>query len=265
MVQWNGQQGTADPVRVLPVVVLFQPRRNIPALFAALIICAYTDRCGRRIGLALPCLAGMFKCVYVCLALYFVTQVEYLMIGEIIEGLGGSIMTAQSCANLYLSDVLTTRQLAFRFMLIQGLHFLATSIGNVSIGFLIKYIGYSNSFWTIFAIYALGVLYILLVLPESVPAFSKKPFNLGHVLADAIGVFKIYIRKGRHIAYTNVKLSLMLMVVILDNIVILGRNDVDILYMLGSPFCWSSVTIGYFQAVKYLLKGESVLQTFNRL
>ena len=164
-------------------------------------------------------------------------------------------MTAQSCANLYLSDILSLNQLAFRFMLIQGLQFLATSLGNLGIGYLILYIEYSNSFWVILSLYATGFLYIIFFLPESLSKNDRKPFDAIRIMKQSVTVLKLYVRKGRDCVYINYKLCLLLGVVLLDNFIILGRNDVDVLYMLGSPFCWSSVTIGYFQAVKYLLKG----------
>ena len=59
-----------------------------------------------------------------------------------------------------------------------------------------------------------------------------------------------------------------LAVITLDSIILLGRNDVEILYMMGMPYCWSSIVIGYFQGVQHLLKavvailGVPVLQLF---
>ena len=55
--------------------------RNLPALFSALFITAYTDTGGRGVGLALPCLGGLLKALYVILALYLHAPVGYLMIG----------------------------------------------------------------------------------------------------------------------------------------------------------------------------------------
>lgn len=222
--------------------------RNVPALFTTLIICSYTDIVGRRWGILFPCLGGALKCSCFLVVSYLGVQSSGLLYaGEIIEGIGGSIMTAQNVAVAYISDICTVEKRSFRFTMIQILHFLGTALGNFIIGYMIQGTGYSISYWYTLVLYLGAALWVLLMLPESAEV-TDTPFSISETLVGAVKVFKIYASKHRSTAKKAI-LFLMLIAVVMDEIILLGRTDVDTLYMLAIPFCWSSVYIGYYQVI----------------
>ncbi|ELU12922.1 hypothetical protein CAPTEDRAFT_198722 [Capitella teleta] len=242
------QEDSAALLSVLNIV------RNAPALFATLILCSYTDVIGRRWGIFLPCIGGALKTICFLIVAYVGMDASPLLyIGETLEGFGGSIMTAQNIAAAYVSDIITEDKRTFRFTIIQSLHYLGTAIGNVIIGYAISGFGYCGSFGFILALYLACAFWVYFMLPESLQDRSDRPFSVLAVLQDAIFVFRIYVSRNRPTS-KKIILVAMLVAVLMDNIIILGRTDVDTLFFLAVPFCWTSIIIGYFQLLKYTFK-----------
>ena len=239
--------------------------RNIPALFTTLLICSFTDVSGRKFGLILPCLGAVMKGLVYLIVIYGKAPIIYLFIGNILEGLGGSHMTLHSSAFAYLSEVLLNdRHRSFRFTIVQAVICLATAIGNLVMGHIIRTWGYAVSFLFVTVLFLATTLHVIFLLPESKPAASQRDerdFSVSHTLRNAVTVFHVYSREDRN-PTTNLKLRLLLLVFTFDSLIVLGRNDVDVLYMMGMPFCWPSVVIGYYQALRYVLQAAVGLVCF---
>ena len=239
--------------------------RNLPAIFTTLLICSYTDVAGRKLGLLLPMMGGLIKNLIYVIVLSQSWNINILFIGTFIEGLCGSQMTAQGAAYAYVADIVPKDQRSLRFNVLQALLYLATAVGNVMVGYLIQQTGFVLSFASISILYALAIVYTLFIVPESnMMSRFKEPFSVAKTFKHAITVFKIYRHKKEvkqpdgdiAIVYHGVNWIMVLLLVVFaaDSMVVIGRNDVDVLYMLGLPFCWTSVVIGYYQGIKYTLK-----------
>ena len=240
------QEDSSELLSILNLV------RNVPALFTTLLICSYTDVVGRRWGILLPCVGGALKgFAFLVVAYKGISYVSLLYVGEVLEGIGGSIMTAQNVAVAYVSDISHPDTRTFRFTIIQCLHYLGTALGNLFMGYLINTTGYIGSLWYTIALYVLCLLWVLFLLPESV-AIGKTVSNFSPTATfnGAIMVFTLYAKKTRPFL-DRVVLLVMLVPVIMDDLILLGRNDVDTLYMLAVPFCWTSIVIGLFQVTSY--------------
>ena len=226
----------------------------LPAFFSTLFICFLTDSMGRRFGLLLPCVGGLASCLGWASVVYYNASLSYLYVANVIDGFCGSYLTLQSSTFAYFADLITTDRRSMRYMSALALVFGATGIGNIAAGYLIATFGYLNALYVVATMFAVAGLHVVLLLPESLPdeRLHKRPFCVKAIAKRSVSVFNIYWRSSD--GESPNKLRFLLLVFIAESLIVLGRNDVDLLYIVGVPFCWTSVMVGYFQASGFLLK-----------
>lgn len=220
----------------------------IPALVSTLFICSFTDTVGRKLGLFLPCFGGLLSCLVWACVIYFEKPLTMLYFGCFIDGICGSYITLQSSTYAYFADLITSDRRSMRFVSALALVFVATGVGNIAVGHLIAQFGYLNSFYVVALVFGIAGLHVLFFLPESRPADRPKmPFCVKTIFKRAISVFEIYTRSSNNAQTSPTRLRFLLIVFVFESLIVLGRNDVDLLYIVGAPFCWTSVIVGYFQ------------------
>ena len=227
--------------------------KTIPALFATLFICTLSDVFGRKMGLFLPSVGGLANTIVWAYVVYFEKSMNLLYIGCVIDGMLGSYITLQSATYAYLADVTSTDRRSLRFVSAIGVVFVATGLANVAVGYTIAYLGYLNSFYLVATMFAMAGLHVLVFLPESCATLTRLRFSVAYTCRRAVSVFGMYFRRGQP-GTSATKLRFLLMVFVFESLIALGRNDVDLLYIVGTPFCWTSVMVGYFHASGFLLK-----------
>ncbi|KAF9559552.1 hypothetical protein EC968_006539 [Mortierella alpina] len=102
----------------------------------------------------------------------------FLWVGSIIEGASGSILSLISLTHAYAADVTRPEQRTVVFgQIIAGLY-AGLGFGSIAAGLVAKHFGlYAVFFWMVPAIYALDILYVLLI-PESLTFAALKQNNL---------------------------------------------------------------------------------------
>ena len=102
-------------------------------------------------------------------------------------------MVMQSSSYAYIADTIPTNNRSFRFAVVQGVLYAATSIGNLGIGYCLQ-LGYLNSFTTIAFVNLLSCLYVLIALPESkkTPISKKKRANRFGICSPIIAAFSVF-------------------------------------------------------------------------
>ena len=120
----------------------------------------------------------------------------------------------QSSSYAYIADTVCQERRSFRFAMVQGVLYAATSLGNLGIGYCLQ-LGYLDSFTTIAFVYLSSSFYVMLALPESRRRASEKLTHakrggvcatLYDVVGAAFGVFAIYSlpdRERRNAAHEN--------------------------------------------------------------
>ena len=228
----------------------------LPAFFSTLFICFLTDSVGRRFGLLLPCVGGLASCLGWAAVVYYNASLSYLYVANVVDGFCGSYLTIQSSTFAYFADLITTDRRSMRYMSALALVFGATGIGNIAAGYLIANTGYLNALYAVAMLFVVAGLHVVILLPESLPAerLHKRPFCVKAIAKRSISLFNIYCRGSNNEGESPTKLRFLLIVFIAESLIVLGRNDVDLLYIVGIPFCWTSIVVGYFQASGFLLK-----------
>jgi len=146
---------------------------------------ALSDRFGRR-SVVLASLSA-FAASYLILA--FAPSLLWLFVGRTLAGVTGATITA---ANAYIADVSTTETRARNFGLV-GVAFGLGFIFGPAIGGLLGGFGLRVPFLAAAGVTFLGVVYGLLVLPESLPPEKRRPFAWRRALPlRALGVLNGY-------------------------------------------------------------------------
>jgi DHA1 family tetracycline resistance protein-like MFS transporter len=133
------------------------------------ILGAMSDRFGRRPVILLSCLGLGLDYVFMALA----PTVGWLLVGRIISGItAASFATAAA----YIADVTPPEKRAASFGMIGAAWGLGFVLGP-AVGGLLGAVNPRFPFWAAAALAFLNVIYGLFVLPESLPAESRRPFD----------------------------------------------------------------------------------------
>ena len=137
-------------------------------LFASF-IGSLSDRYGRRPVLLLSLLGLALDYVIIALA----PQLSWLIVGRLIAGIfGASVVTATA----YIADITEPQDRAKNFGILGAAFGLGFILGPLLGGFLGN-IDLRLPFWVAAGLSALNMIYGLFVLPESLPAASRRPFS----------------------------------------------------------------------------------------
>ncbi|ELU12935.1 hypothetical protein CAPTEDRAFT_198737 [Capitella teleta] len=225
---------------------------NFPAIAITLLVCAYGDIIGRKLGLVLPTMGGAMKAMVYLWVAYNELPLWTLGLGHFFEGLGGTHFTFTGSAHAYIADVAQPQHLTLRYTILQTLLLVASTVGNMSVGYLISAGGFLRCFTLLLGIYTVAGLYIIGYLPESLRIKDPVWQSVPQMLRNTLEAFKVYTRRRpAHLA--RLHLGLLLIVKLVNTIIFVGLVDVQTLYLLSEPFKFSSVKIGYFLSESTLL------------
>lgn len=157
---------------------------GVQFLFAP-VLGGLSDRFGRRPVL----LASLFGFAVDYLVVAFAPSITWLFVGRIVAGITGASFTT---ASAYIADISTPEKRAQNFGIIGAAFGLGFIIGPV-IGGLLGQFGSRVPFLVAAGLTFLNWLYGFFVLPESLPAHNRRPFDIKR--ANPLGSLKAL---GRH-------------------------------------------------------------------
>lgn len=226
--------------------------RGIPPVFLTLIYCSYTDTVGRKFGLIVPAFGGLLNCVTYLLVEYTTAPLEWLYLGNFIEGISGGHLALVGSGFAYVFDTIKPGTVSFRFTLYQSVYFLASAVASLIIGYIIDGCGYIAAFWYLIACYGGIILYVAFILPESLPKKFRKPFNLKQVATNTIAGFAVFFRK-RPNKTDRYSLIFIFIVAMIISIIATGNFNLQTVYAESPPFCLNSIQIGVLLAISSAL------------
>ena len=223
--------------------------RNLPAIFATIIIVPCTDRIGRKPGIALPALgAAVYTLMYVLVS-YLKLPLEFLFLGAILEGLTGSYNAVSGSCYAYVADVIHGEKRTWRFTVISMLLNASSGVFNILLGFLVESLGFQSTFLTILGLLLLDVVYITAIVPES--RRRKNNISINNIMKSIKNCLKIY-RQKREDPTARGQLILLIPALAICSISFLGRLEVDTLYVIGPPLSFDATLVGIFVGVRAL-------------
>ena len=119
------------------VSVAFIPQcGRVSALYIFIIfIGTYSDVGGRKIAILLPSIGGMLKAIVFLIVIYLNLDVEFLLIGYMLDGLSGSQMCLYMAGFAYIADVTTEKDRSFRITVLEATIGIAAATCQVGVGY----------------------------------------------------------------------------------------------------------------------------------
>jgi len=230
--------------------ILNSVAEKIPGIFANSMIATLSDRYGRK-NLLNVILAGEFiKSTLFFALIYLNVNIYYLILATAVQGFTGGLFGAKSVALAYMADITTSKK--ERTLMITILEMsvgIGATISDFASGYFIEKIGYVYSMAVAsgFIVSSMILINICLweyrvVLLHERESFSKNLTN----------VFKFYTQDTSTTA-KRWKYILCMIIFIIACFAYHSKGDIDILYLLNWPFCWSSVKIGWYFSVLNLV------------
>ncbi|CAC5399618.1 unnamed protein product [Mytilus coruscus] len=218
--------------------------QSIPVLLMCLMVGSWSDKIGRRTALLIPTFGLMFKAVFFALAIKLEWNIYTFIIAFFVDGLCGMWITLIAAAYSFAADLTKYgKGRLFGIVIIEIILGLGVTIGALSSGYVIKYLGFLYGSVLIVGVTCLLVV-LIIFLPETVHTTDKLT-NISQLeyLKNAISMYT----KKDPLRYKYIKLAIVFALNVLPSI---GRSNVQSLYVMNSPFCWNAVFIGLFGAFR---------------
>nr|KAG5700875.1 hypothetical protein BaRGS_012282 [Batillaria attramentaria] len=214
---------------------------NFPAFLPAMFMGSVSDRYGRKMAIYMVSLATLLKNGVYALVFHYRWPIEYMYIGNALEGFSGSYGTFLMGIYGVVADVTSASGArGFKITCVQAAIAVALSAGMTLTGYWIEASGYMQPILFAAGVQAFNILFVLLFLPNTMPARVTTPLSCSAVL-ESIRVFtKATATKRRSILF----LTLLAFGLGIYNLV--AYINIVILYLLNFPFCWSTTHITFY-------------------
>ncbi|XP_060075712.1 proton-coupled folate transporter-like [Ylistrum balloti] len=229
-----------EKIIALPVLVLFG---------------IYSDFIGRKPLMALGALAECAKYGMMSFFIYKDFHINYLFVCYAVSGLGGTYYSFHLANFASVADTTARgKQRSFNIALIDAVIGISGLAAQIAAGYLIKITGFVYINVMVAGLLAMLLLSVICLFKETRVKGSQANSPRSKItwnICDAIKrITGFYTHKEQR---RNTPLSIFLtfaFAFIFAYCVATARGDIEVLYNLNFPFCWSSVKIGYYRAVK---------------
>ncbi|XP_033744450.1 proton-coupled folate transporter-like [Pecten maximus] len=215
----------------------------------------YSDRIGRKPLMIAGTVAECLKYGITSFFIYKDFHINYLYISFAVSGLGGTYFSFYLGTFAAIADTTArSKQRTFSIALLDAVVGVSGLVAQITAGYMIKITGYIYINMMVAGLFILVSLSIICLYKETRTngqhANSPK-HKTSWSICDAIKrITGFYTHKEQR---RNMPLSIFLtnaVVFIILYSMGSARSDIEILYTLNFPFCWSSVKIGYYRAAK---------------
>jgi len=240
------------------LVIYTELASKLPAIPVTILMAPFTDRYGRRLGVLIPSFGLLFQSVASILIIYFNWNPYYLIAASGVSGLCGDYASLIASCFAYTADISTPKKRSIRLAAMGGSLSLGQLVGVIAGGYWL--VAVNCNFFPLFTFQAgaltLIILYTL-VIPESLTKTERLQLlakKKGNLLSKYVEGVKLYCS---HFSY-----SVWAMHVLTVNLAVLGINlggtvFVSIYFLKAPPFQFTSLQIGYYQALRAAAKGVS--------
>ena len=246
LTEQNIQADTADWSLYLGVC------STLPLIFTGILFGKWSDYAGRKMALGLPLLGILIQSATYLLVIASHLPLPVLFAGEFAYGLTGGTPLLVSVSLAYIADITTLKERTFRVVIVQTC--LITSIGVVqlAIGYLIEAEGFIAPFYLIPTAQLVALAYVLIpgILYESSQCKDKSGTLGSQMIKLFHGIIDLFTYNVENRRWRLLLINAIFFPII---VVVYGYISVITLYVIGPPFCWSSVLIGIFTAISLVL------------
>ncbi|XP_063417699.1 lysosomal proton-coupled steroid conjugate and bile acid symporter SLC46A3-like [Mytilus trossulus] len=218
--------------------------QSIPVLLMSLLVGSWGDKIGRRAALIVPTFGLFFKAAFFAIAIKLEWSIYTFIIAFFVDGLCGMWITLIAAAYSFAADLTKYgKSRLFGIIMIELTLGMGVTIGALSSGYVIKYLGFFYGSVLIVGVTCF-IAFLIIFLPESVQT-TEKLTSISQIeyLKKSISFYT----KKDPLRY---KYIILAVVFALNVTPAIGRINVQSLYVLNSPFCWNAVLIGLFGALR---------------
>nr|XP_060626866.1 lysosomal proton-coupled steroid conjugate and bile acid symporter SLC46A3 [Anolis sagrei ordinatus] len=220
----------------------------IPSIVMAFILVSNGERCGRKISLVLPLLGSLIYNIFYSMMSYFSLPLVLLFPLVFVDGLCGSMATFLGGAFAYVVDLCETqKQKIIRIAMVDLIFGLASGLGGLTSGYIIKGIGFTWTFAVISILQIINIFYVSCCLGDTIQVSEFRPQSLKEGLKETFSGVYILCKSSSCRKRTSIILLLGTFMTYLFTM--FGGTSLYTLYELNSPLCWNAVYIGYGSAV----------------
>ncbi len=216
----------------------------VPGIFVTLFLGSYSDKAGRRYAIVPPLLGSMCRTLSLVLVMLLDLPVWYLLIGSVLEGVGGFFPTLLSGCFSYVADVTHPDERRLRITILELIMMLSAMVGPLGFGNFLQQLGYLRSFLIVLGGQTLNLLYAIFLVPETITRDRSARFVSVEPLKGIVTVFK----RRTAVWGRSRKLTILLIAFTLSSIATFNMG-LDTLFQKNHPLCWTAKTIGLYSAV----------------
>ena len=240
------------------LVVYTQLASKLPAIAVTLLMAPITDRFGRRWGILIPATGLLIQSVSTILIIYYTLNPYYLIIASGVSGLCGDLAAIAASIFAYIADITSVKRRSIRLAIIGGFLSVGQLTGVMGGGYWLATVHCNFIPVITFQAGALALIILYtLAIPESLTKVERLALlakKKGSIISKYIEGAKLYCSKFSYSVWAINILTLNLAVMGLN----LGGSVIIAVYFLKAPpFEFTSLEIGYYQAVRAIAKGIS--------
>ena len=233
---------------------------GVPSAFVSFVFGHFSDSRGRKTFILLACMMSALSKYMMMILVYLSLDVYFVVLANFLDGCGGSFPVLNLLFYAYIADISTTTQRTSRVGILESMFYFAATLGGLLSGIIIQNAGYGVVYLLAMASHVVAVLYVVLALPESVNSSSRGRTTEQTVdnprWKQLLSTIWSVVRNDRLQAIVCV---LFLVIFFSTQMIFLGLNDIDYLFVLGPPLSWSHELLGYFAAYMLGLNGIATL------
>ncbi|KAH3844693.1 proton-coupled folate transporter-like [Dreissena polymorpha] len=236
---------------------------GIPALLTVLLLLGpWGDRVGRKVPVILPIIGAILSNVSNLVnSVYMSAPLGYLLIGNFCSGIFGGYIGALMSMYTYVAHISSPEYRTIKIGILEAMIFLSGTLGTATSGVMLD----RTSYVFVFSLMT-GLLIVLLVYtclwvdnikPEN-DSQSEGPANGCGLLLGVLKDVVMCVYNGRH-NKNFLNLVLLTLTLFLLMLVMVGENDIILIYTRYHPFEWSQTTLGLFKGTESFLRGMGML------
>ncbi|XP_061182235.1 proton-coupled folate transporter-like [Saccostrea echinata] len=222
----------------------------IPPIFGVFFLSTLSDTYGRKPFIVIPIFGALIRSALFVVGIHYELDLYWFIVFLLVEGLTGGLYCQITVSLSYVADI--TKSGDKRILLLVILEIIAGFgglLGTLSSGYLIQAFGFEVPSFISTLCILLSLLLFGFFLPESLPPEFKSRSKNINICEKLKGVWEFY-TSDKYGKGTQWRYVFSLLILICVELGVLGRSNVETLYQLNRPFCWSSVLLGWFMGIR---------------
>ena len=210
----------------------------IPRFFSTILIGGYSDKLYRKPALLLPAVGQFIELSVYFGVIYFKLNIVYVVGACLVNGFFGGPGTMNMASIAYVAEITSPDDRALRLVILDVILAIAGASAYFTFGMLIKMTGFAISTAVMLVMTALGIAYVIVLVPETHRPSPDATFSIRQ---SAAATWVTYTKEeGRR----RPKLLMVVVIYLLVQFAMIGSGAVSVRYQMNYPLCWAADLIG---------------------